>query len=104
MADVLLIMHSCHEYLQKFILESENETPRESCGKTTSAVCNPNFFNDHAFPAGWSERCTDHERIHCSESFLFCLSWANHFSILVSIRVLMETHIGLNRWLRLMDC
>lgn len=104
MADVLLIMSSCHKYLQKVILGSNNQTPTDTCGKTAWVVCNPNFFNDHAFPGGWSERCTDHERTHFSESFLFCLSWANHLSVLVSIRVLMETRIGLNRWLRLMDC
>lgn len=73
-ADVLLIMSSCHEYLWKVILESNNQRPTETCGKTAWVVCNPNFFNDHAFPGGWSERCTDHERTHFSESFLSCLS------------------------------
>jgi len=39
-----------------------------------------------------------------SEFLLFCLSGVNHVSILVSTRVLMEIHFGLNKWLRLMDC
>lgn len=104
MTDVLLKISSCHEYLQKTILESKNETPTESCGKIAWVVWNPNIFNDHAFPVGSSERCTDHERTHRSESSFFSLLWANNFSILVSTRVLMETHIGLNKWLKLMDC